>query len=227
MASPNHLDPNSVVSAVIEGVEEARLATKTKVNLIGIISRTYGVEIGYRELDAILAYKEKLVGLDLAGDEANFPAAWFKEHFQKGQDAGLGITVHAGEAAGAESVWEALKILGAKRIGHAVRINEDPNLVDYILENKIGIEANLTSNFQTSTIPSLSEHPIKGWLEIGMRVTINTDDPGISAIDLPYEFNVAAPQAGLDASHTKLAQKYAVEMAFISEQDREIFFSSP
>ncbi|MEN8241703.1 MAG: adenosine deaminase [Chloroflexota bacterium] len=221
MAEPHRLDPAGVVEAVVEGVEEACKVSPTKVNLIGIISRTYGVDAGMLELAALLTQQDKLTALDLAGDEANFPAEWFEPHFKKGRDAGWGITVHAGEAAGAESVWQAIKTLGATRIGHAARIGEDPALVEYMLEHQIGIEANLTSNFQTSTVDSLAEHPLKGWLDAGLLATINSDDPGISGIDLPHEFNVAAPEAGLTKEDTRKAQENALAIAFLSEEERE------
>jgi adenosine deaminase len=221
MAEPHQLDVAGVVEAVVAGVEEARAESSTRVNLIGIISRTYGVENGMKELDALLTQKDNLAALDLAGDEANFPPEWFEAHFNKGRDVGWGITVHAGEAAGAESVWQAIKTLGATRIGHAARIGEDPALVEYMLEHQIGIEANLTSNFQSSTVDSLAEHPLKGWLDAGLLATINSDDPGISGIDLPHEFNVAAPAAGLTAEDTRKAQENALAIAFLSEEEKQ------
>jgi adenosine deaminase len=223
MAEPNQLDPASVVGAIVEGVTEARRVFEPKVNLIGIISRTYGPEIGMRELDALLTKRDHLVALDLAGDEKNFPAGLFERHFQIAREVGWEITVHAGEAAGAESVWQAIQLLGAKRIGHAVRIREDPNLIEYIKEHEIGIEANLTSNFQTSTVPSLLEHPLRGWLDAGMLACINTDDPGISNITLPYEFEVAAPAAGLNSKHTQLAQKNALKIAYLTTEEKAKF----
>lgn len=222
MAEPNQLDPASVVAAIVEGVEEGRRNHNVKVNLIGIISRTYGPEIGMKELKALLTARDNLVALDLAGDEKNFPAALFEQHFQIGRDVGWEITVHAGEAAGAESVWQAIRLLGAKRIGHAARIGEDPGLVDYIKSHEIGIEANLTSNYQTSTVSSLSEHPLKEWLDAGLLACINTDDPGISNITLPHEFEVAAPAAGLTSEHTRLAQKNALQIAYLSPEEKAL-----
>lgn len=220
MAEPNQLDPAGVVAAVAEGVEEGRRITKTRVNLIGIISRTYGAETGMDELDAILANRNAIVGLDLAGDEAKFPARLFKKHFDKARDEGLEITVHAGEAAGSESVWEAVDLLGASRIGHGVRIEEDEALKEALLEREIGIEANLTSNYQTSTVNSLADHPLKGWLDQGLLATINSDDPGISNIDLPYEFDQAAPAAGLTKTDTRKAQMNALKVAFLAEDEK-------
>ena len=195
MAEPHGLDPVGVVGAVVDGV---RAAVETlgdiRVNLIGIISRTYGVEIGYQELDALLAYRDDIVGLDLAGDEANFPAEWFTPHFKKARAASWGFTVHAGESAGTESVWRSIRDLGAVRIGHAVCIMDDPSLVDYMLEHRIGIEANLTSNWHTNTVASYAQHPLKTWLDAGLLATINTDDPGISPVTLRDEFEIARRQ---------------------------------
>lgn len=222
MAQPHNLDATEVVAAVVEGVREGLAAAKgIRANLIGIISRTYGVEIGFQELDALLTFKEDIVGLDLAGDEANFPATLFVEHFSKARDAGWGITVHAGESAGAESVRHAIRDLGASRIGHALRIMDDPALIEIMLEERIGIEANLTSNVHTNTVPGYAAHPLKIWLDMGLLATINTDDPGISPVTLPYEFNVAAPAAGLTDADTRKAQQNALEVAFLSEDEKE------
>lgn len=184
MAKPHNLDPQAVVEAVIDGVKSAVAETEgIQANLIGIISRTYGVEVGYTELEALLAHKEGIVGLDLAGDEANFPAPLFVPHFKKARDAGWGITVHAGESAGVESVWHAIRDLGASRIGHALPIMTDRELVETMIAEKIGIEANLTSNVHTNSVPGYSAHPLKSWLDAGLLATINTDDPGISPVN--------------------------------------------
>jgi len=220
MAEPHQLDPVGVVEAVVDGVQEGERDFGIKVNLIGIISRTYGVEIGWKELDALLAQRENLVGLDLAGDEVNFPASWFKEHFKKGRDAGWQITAHAGESAGSMSIWQAIRDLGASRVGHAVRAIDDLDLMDYMLENRVGIETNLTSNLQTMTVPDLVTHPIKEFLTRSLLVTLNTDDPGISRIDLPYEYNIAALASGLTREQTYQMQRNALETAFLSEAER-------
>lgn len=222
MAEPHDLDPVGVVGAVVDGVRAAVEALgDIQVNLIGIISRTYGVEIGYQELDALLACRDSIVGLDLAGDEANYPAEWFIPHFKKARAAGWGITVHAGESAGTESIWRSIRDLGAVRIGHAVCVMDDPSLVDYMLEHRIGIEANLTSNWHTSTVASYAQHPLKTWLDAGLLATINTDDPGISPVTLRDEFEIAAPAAGLTSADTRKAQINAVEVAFLSAAEKQ------
>jgi adenosine deaminase len=220
MAIPNGLDPVGVVEAVVTGIQRGKQAFDIGVNLIGIISRTYGVEKGWVELNALLTQRDHLVGLDLAGDEVNYPASWFKDHFKKGRDAGWEITVHAGEAVGPESIWQAIRDLGASRIGHAVRAVEDPRLMDAMLEGSIGIETCLTSNLQTKTVQDLTHHPAGQFLTNDLLVTLNTDDPGISGIDLNYEYTLAAPAAGLTPGQIHQAQRNALEVAFLSNADR-------
>ena len=225
MSEPHGLDPEGVVEAVVDGVRQGNAETpNTRANLLGIISRTYGAAVGMQELRALLTYQDDIVGLDLAGDEANYPAEMFREHFKLARDAGWGITVHAGESAGPESVRRAIEDLGAQRIGHALSINQDPELVAMMLERRIGIEANLTSNVHTNSVPSYAAHPLKGWLEMGLLATINTDDPGISPVTLREEFEVAAPLAGLTAADTRRAQENAVTVAFLSAEEKQALF---
>jgi adenosine deaminase len=220
MAEPHKLDPAGVVEAVFAGVSAGQQDFGVKVNLIGILSRTYGPDIAAKELDALLGQRKRITALDLAGDEAHFPAEWFREHFRRARQAGWHITVHAGEIAGPESVWEALRGLGAERIGHALRAVEDPSLLDYLCAHQIGVESCLTSNVQTSCVPDYPAHPLRRFLEAGIPATINTDDPAISGIGLAHEYDVAAPAAGLTPAQIRQAQRNAVEVAFLPDGGR-------
>jgi adenosine deaminase len=220
MARAHGLRPERVVAAVVEGSEEGVRALGVSVKLIGILSRTFGPEAATLELEALLAHKEHITALDLAGDEANWPGEQFVPHFRRGRDAGFRITVHAGEAAGAESVWQAIRELGAERLGHAVRAAEDPALLDYIAKHGIGIESCLTSNVQTRSVRSYEGHPLRLFLQRGLLASINTDDPSISGIDLAHELTVAAEAAGLTGSDVRQAQRNAVATAFLSEEEK-------
>ncbi len=221
MSLPHQLDPTKVVEAVGQGVRLAALATGMQVNLIGILSRTYGPEVAWQELEALLQYRKFLVAIDLAGDEENFPAELFMEHFQKARQAGLQVTAHAGEADGPNSIWKAIQVLGATRIGHAVRAVEDPKLIQYMKEQRIGIEANLTSNLQTSAVKDYASHPLKQFIELGLLATINSDDPGVSGINLQHEYEIAAPAAGLSQDQIRQAQVNALEVAFLSAEEKQ------
>ncbi len=163
MAHAHGLQPEGVVEAVCDGaaagVGDVGLPTK----LIGILSRTFGLRAVDAEREALLTLRDKLVALDLAGDEASVPGTEFVDHFRRGRDAGWRITVHAGEVSGAQSVWQALNELGATCIGHGVRATEDTALLDYLAEHAIGIESCLTSNIQTSTVSNLETPPAQGF----------------------------------------------------------------
>jgi adenosine deaminase len=221
MAETHGLDPMGVTESVADGVEAGVQDFGVRAKLIGILSRTYGPEAAWEELAALLQYRDRLVGMDLAGDETNWPASLFADHFRQARAAGLEITVHAGESAGPESVWQAIRELGAKRIGHAVTAIEDPALMDYMAERQIGIESSLTSNVQTSTVSGYASHPIRHFLERGLLATLNSDDPGISGIDLRHEYEVAAPAAGLTADQIRQAQYNALVVAFLTAEERD------
>ena len=180
------------MEAVCDGAATGKREFGLQLNLIGIISRTYGVDSAWQELYALLTQRDQIRSLDLAGDEANFPGELFIDHFWRGHDVGWRITVHAGEIGESASIWYAIQELGAVRIGHAVTAVQDPELMDYLAENRIGVESSLTS-----TVPDYASHPLRAFLETGIFATINTDDPGISGIDLAHEYQIAAPAAGL------------------------------
>jgi adenosine deaminase len=220
MADANRLEPAGVVEAVVDGAEAGARDFGVWVKLIGILSRTYGPDTAWQELAALVRYRDHLVALDLAGDEANWPAELFVDHFRQAREAGWRITVHAGESAGPDSVWQAIRRLGATRIGHAVAAVKDPALMSYLAEHQIAVESSLTSNVQTSTVPDYASHPIRKFVERGILATLNTDDPGISAIDLRHEYEVAAPAAGLTTAQIHRLQRSALAAAFLSPVER-------
>ncbi|HEM7510748.1 TPA: adenosine deaminase [Providencia rettgeri] len=220
MAMKHHLPVEGVVEAIIDGVQAGCKQFEIKINLIGILSRTFGQHACSTELQGLLAHRHHLCALDLAGDELGFPGELFESHFIKARDAGLNITVHAGEAAGAESIWHAINVLGAQRIGHGVKAIEDPALIDYLVKHQIGMESCLTSNIQTSTVSSLAKHPLKAFLQHGVLASINTDDPAVQGIELRYEYEVAAPQAGLTAAEIEQAQRNGLAIAFLSTNEK-------
>lgn len=226
MAMNHDLDMAGVVDAVIDGVVAGAEKYGVRAKLIGILSRTFGAETCMKELEALLAHKHSITALDLAGDELNFPAPMFKDHFQKGRDAGWEITVHAGEADGPESIWNAIMLLGAKRIGHSIAAIKDPALMDYMAKNEIAIECCPTSNLQTSTVQDLTKHPLPVFLEHGILVSISTDDPAVSNIDLPHEYEVAHNVIGLTQEQLSKVQENGIKSAFLSESERQELWDS-
>ena len=226
MAMAFNLPIADVVEAVIDGVKAGERDFPVKTNLIGILSRTFGVENCQKELDGIMAHKDYVCAVDLAGDEYNFPGELFIPHFKQVRDAGLNITVHAGEAAGSESVWQAINELGATRIGHGVATAKDEKLMDYMLANNIAIESCLTSNFQTGTVTDLSNHPIRTFLDRGLLVCLNTDDPAVENIELKHEYQLAKNVLNFNEEEFTQLQKNSLAASFLSEQDKENLLSA-
>jgi adenosine deaminase len=221
IAMTHNLPIEGVVEAIIEGVNKGKEKFSTKTNLIGILSRTFGVEHCQSELNALLTYKDNLVAVDLAGDEYNFPGSLFDNHFKQVKDAGLNVSVHAGEAAGPESVWHAIKTLGATRIGHGVACAKDQQLMDYMRDHQISIESCLTSNYQTGTIQNLAVHPVKTFIANDLLVCLNTDDPAVENIELAGEYQLASEVLQLSDAQITQLQRNAIQMSFLSESEKK------
>jgi len=221
MSMSHKLPIQDVVAAVIDGVASALKSFDVKINLIGILSRTFGIEKCQMELDALLAHKSSLIAVDLAGDEYNQPGELFIKHFDQVHKAGLRVTVHAGEAAGPKSIWQAIKELRAERIGHGVAAHKDPSLMAYMAENNIGIESCLTSNYQTGTVTDLSKHPIKIFLAHDIKVCLNTDDPAVEGIEIKHEFDLARNLLQLSEQEISQLQRNALDVSFLSDADKK------
>ncbi|MFP1591386.1 adenosine deaminase [Escherichia coli] len=219
MAMAHQLPVAGVVEAVIDGVREGCRTFGVQAKLIGIMSRTFGEAACQQELEAFLAHRDQITALDLAGDELGFPGS-LSLYFNGARDAGWHITVHAGEAAGPESIWQAIRELGAERIGHGVKAIEDWALMDFLAEQQIGIESCLTSNIQTSTVAELAAHPLKTFLEHGIRASINTDDPGVQGVDIVHEYTVAAPAAGLSREQSARHRLMVWKWLFLSAEEK-------
>jgi adenosine deaminase len=225
MAQAHNLPVDQVVDAVIAGCKAGTKKYGVPVNLIGILSRSYGEATCHQELQALLRAKDDIVALDLAGDEKGFPAIRFKQHFKLARDAGWNITVHAGEADGPHSIRQAIDELGATRIGHSVAAREDPHLMDFMANNNISIECCLTSNFQTGACNNIADHPIKTFMERGIVVTLNTDDPGVSGIEIADEYKLASEVVGLSAEQLAQIQLNGVKVAFAEDSVKEQLLS--
>ena len=221
MAMNHNLPIADVVAAIIDGVNLGMKNFNVNIGLIGILSRTFGVAQCQLELDALLTHKEHLIAVDLAGDEYNFPGELFVNHFKQVRDAGLQVTVHAGEAGGAKSVWQAINELGATRIGHGVATIEDEELMSYMVNHNIAIESCLTSNFQTGTVTDLSQHPLKSFLGCGIKACLNTDDPAVQGIEIKNEFEVASRVLKLSNNDISQLQKNAIDVCFLSENEKK------
>ena len=138
------------------------------------------------------------VGIGLGGPEVDYPPSLYEPSFRRAKAAGLLSLPHAGETTGADSVWQALDLLGADRIGHGVRCLEDPRLVDHLAATGVPLEVCITSNVLLGVATSVEEHPIRRLREAGVRLSVNTDDPGYFSTTLTDELALAADLLGPD-----------------------------
>ena len=162
-----------------------------------------------------------VVGFDLAGGEAGRLPGRHGEAFDIALAGNLGITVHAGEAAGAESVAEAVRRCHAVRIGHGTRLREDPELQAYVRDRQILIEINITSNLQTRVVPKASEHPVRGYFDAGLAVTLCTDSWLMSGVRLTDEYWLAHQQLGFTREEIDRMILNAFAGAFLPWPDRQ------
>ncbi len=210
-----------VVAWVVETASEEAANREMDLGLIVSINRHDPISSAESAARVAIDWRDRgIVGLDLAGDESNYPADGFTEIFASARDAGLGITVHAGEWSGAESVRFALERLGANRIGHGVRVLEDTEVVKLARDCRAVFEVCLTSNYQSGVIGSMSEHPLPRMIEAGLQVTLNSDDPGVSNIRLSDEYLTATEELGLSLETLKGLIMVAAQAAFLPPRSK-------
>ncbi|MBU6376517.1 MAG: adenosine deaminase [Bdellovibrionales bacterium] len=205
-----------ILSAFESGIREAsQKLPGFKAGLICIISRDYGPEGAEKTVDFFLENRTRFVGLDLAGNEQEFPGSLFRRAFQRAKKQGAKITIHAGESAGPDAIWYAIEELGAQRIGHGVSAVQDPQLLQTLRDRQICLEMCPTSNWLTQVVPSLEAHPLPQVLRAGIPVCINTDDPTLFATTLPSETRVCIEKMGLSSSEVTLTQAHAQAASFL------------
>jgi adenosine deaminase len=212
----------NVMDWVTESAAQAAAEFGLTVRLIASVNRHESPKLAEQVADLAVARKTRgIVGLDLAGNEADFSAAPFAGIFRQAKAGGLALTVHGGEWGGAANVREAIETLDADRIGHGVRVVEDAGVVALARGCGIPFEVCLTSNFHTGAVPGLAEHPLKRMLQAGLNVTLNSDDPSISRITLGDEYQLAGEAMGISAGELAACVLRAANAAFLPEVERD------
>jgi adenosine deaminase len=191
------LTVEDAVAAEWRGLQRGERDFGVKVAIINCTLRHYHPDISTDLARRSVALKEHgVVGFDIAGGENGRYAKAHAEAFQVAREGYLGITVHAGEAAGAGSIKQAIFDCGADRIGHGTRLHEDPVLEAYVRDQRALVEINLSSNFQTRAVPSISAHPLRGYLDRGVAVTLNSDSWLMSGTTAANEYWLAHTELG-------------------------------
>ena len=212
------LSQDEVVAAAIKGLESSKL----KSNLILCCMR--GDNNHNENIETVKIAKKYLgkgvCAIDLAGAEALYPTANFEDVFKYAKELGVPFTIHAGEADGPKSVYDAIRF-GAKRIGHGVRAVEDNDLIKIIAKQGITLEICPTSNICTSTYSKIEDIPIKKFIDNGINITINTDDPTVCNTKLKEELKLVANTFGLTYEDIVKLQLNAIKASFASEKIKE------
>ena len=210
------------IEAYTEAIEDARVAAERDFGLV--LRWIYDIpgESGLPAADATLDYAlnhrvDALIGFGLGGPEVGVPRPQFQPHFDAARAAGLRSVPHAGETTGPETVWHALQLLGAERIGHGTTAVEDPALLAHLAETGIPLEVCPSSNIATRAVSAIEEHPIVAFRDAGVTVTVNSDDPPMFGTSLNREYEIAADLLGLDEAGVAELARTAVRASFAEE----------
>ncbi len=215
------LDYDAVVAAVQRGLDRARrrYGIRTGQIICGIrhIPGPSSLELA----DLAVRWKGRgVVGFDLAGAERDFPAKDHLEAFQRVLNANVNVTVHAGEAFGAPSIHQAVHYCRAHRIGHGTHLAEDPELMAWVNDHRIAVEVCLASNLQTKAIPDFASHPIRRFMEDGLRVTLNTDNRLVSGTTVTNEYRLAVEHYGLSEDEVLALVMNGFKAAFLPLKEK-------
>jgi adenosine deaminase len=203
------------MDAIVRGVERATAEHDVAMGLIAIASRNYGMDSAERTMDFALRHRDRLVAFDLAGDERAYPPSLYVEVIERLEGSGLKLTTHYGESGGPQVPREAIEALGSMRLGHGTSVAWDPDVTALARDRGVILEMCPTSNLRTGGIRSLPEHPARRLLDEGVRVTINTDNPGLFAIDLTHELEVARDVLGFTDADLRRVTRNALDASFV------------
>lgn len=216
------LSLDKVIKSVTNGIERAERDYDIKSNIILCIMRHLSVEKGFEIVNLAKSYMgSKVVAIDLAGDEFNYPVTIFKDVFAKAKENNIPITIHAGEARGYESIVDSIE-LGASRIGHGVRAYENTNLIQELINKNIFLECCAISNMNTQIFDDFYEYPFKNYLNKGIKVTINTDNRTVSNTNFKKEIEVLEKYNSIDKNEIIKSIKNSIYGAFISDKEKDI-----
>jgi len=216
------LSVQGITEYMNRGKERAYRDFGIRSELIVDLVRDHGPKVGMQRLDEVAPYLGKgVIGIGLGGSEQSFPADPYAPVYKEAKQRGFRLTAHAGEAAGPESIWVAVRELGCERIGHGVRAREDPQLVSFLRRRQIPLELCVVSNVRTNVCGSVETHPIRQYFEEGLMVTVNSDDPTMFNTSITQEYLVLAQKLGFALGDIKVLSMNGIEASFMSDEDKK------
>lgn len=216
------LRPDEVIAPVLAGLKRGERELGVTARGIAICMRHHGEGDNLQVVDAAADYRKRgLVAVDLAGDEARYPPHLHEAVFRRAGRYGLPVTIHAGEAAGAENIATAVNRLGAARIGHGVRARENPEVLKLVRDGAIPLELCPVSNIQTKAVPAWGHYPVREYFDQGLMLTINTDNPTVSGTSIQREYSVLAERFGFGREEVAALVMNGVQASFLEKEAKQ------
>ena len=216
---------------LVDGFDEAERKSGVDVRLLVDVSRSFGPENAMNNLDLTLDFlrahpTRRILGIGLGGQETGHPCRDYEAVFSKARKAGLHVVAHAGEEVGPESVWEAIDVLKAERIGHGTSAIQDASLLKRLMQDHIPLEVCPTSNVITRKyVPELADHPIRRFFDEGITVTVNTDDPVLFSVELNDEYERIATHVGFSRDEIMTLVKGNLMSTFLSDTEKKVHWN--
>ena len=213
--SAHNLDWDAALEGILRAKARAESQFDMAIGLIAITSRSRGPESCVKTVDWAIRHRQHILAIDLADSERDFPISEFVPSVMKAKEAGLKVTIHTGEDTPASFVVETIQLASPDRIGHGIHIIQDKAAVELVKERGLTLEVNPWSNYLTDSVRTIEEHPLKKLFDLGLRVTINSDDPEVLETNLNNEYRIAHEVLGMSLDDLAVCNRYAYETAFL------------
>ena len=216
----HNLDWDACLDGLLRAKHRSENEFDMAIGYIAITSRSRGPESCVKTVDWAIRHRDHILGIDLADSERDFPLREFVRPVMKAKDAGLKVTIHTGEDTPASFVKETIELTDPDRIGHGIHAIEDLQVVELIKERGITLEVNPWSNYLTNSVQTIEEHPLKRLFDLGVKVTINSDDPEVLETNVNNEYRIAHEVLGMSMEDIATCNRYACEASFIPEETK-------
>ena len=217
----HNLNWDECLEGLLRVKEHAEREFDMAIGYIAITSRSMGPESCVKTVDWAIRHKNEIVGVDLADSERDFPLREFVQPILKAKNAGLYITIHTGEDTPASYVKETIELANPDRIGHGIHAIEDMQVIELIKERGLILEINPWSNYLTNSVRTIEEHPLKKLFDLGVRLTINSDDPEVLETNLNNEYRIAHEVLGMSMDDITTCNGYAFDASFLDGAEKQ------